>query len=46
LDWDADTAWVSIGFDDSGGVVQKRYYPLKRATWPQRVRRVWERWFP
>jgi hypothetical protein len=50
LDWFADTAWVSIGFDDSGGVVLKRYYPLKRAEqgpldsllW--RAKRQWRRW--
>jgi hypothetical protein len=52
LDWDADTAWVSIGFDDSGGVVRKRFYsmsrreqgPLDNLLW--RAKRQWRRWFP
>jgi hypothetical protein len=52
LDWFADTAWVSIGFDDSGGVVQKRLYPMSRKKqgplgnllW--RAKRQWHPWFP
>jgi hypothetical protein len=50
-DWDADTAWVSIGFDDSGGVVRKRLVTMERmkqgplANFLWRVRRELRCWF-
>jgi hypothetical protein len=48
LDWDADNAWVSIGFDDSGSMVRKEYHPrtpagrpLENLLW--RAKRQWHR---